>query len=338
MKVAILGLGHIGGSLAKALFCRNVEICCYDSNRDTVARAVDSGLSCVYDISDAIVEADLIVLAVPTTSVLSVLKEVLGRLKIQGTVGRKVVISDVSSTKSELMDRVFESVKNASSQVLEVEYLSLHPMAGKEGSGFDSSVKELLLASTWAILLERDPSSYAVSLVMKVIGSLDGRALFVDRNTHDEAVGLISHIPHLLSFAYTQLVQTSAIRDIALPLRAGSFRDLTRVANTDPDKVAAMVVPNRSSLVALIDDFMDILKTMRSSIDSQDRFLEFASPLSNFLMVHGGVSETYVEKTLTVHGDNLNSALLQLSKEGGLVDSIAKVLDQDIFEISFSVK
>ena len=337
MKVALVGLGHIGGSLAKALSGCDVEICCYDSNQDTVEAAMSSGLSCAHSISDVILEADLILLSVPTASILSVLDEILHRLSTRRTLGHRVVISDVSSTKSHFIDQAYDRVGNALYKGLEVEYLSLHPMAGKEGSGFDSSSGELLEASTWAVLLERDSSPHAVSLVMEVIGYLGGRGLFIDRIAHDRAVALISHIPHLVSFAYTQLVQSSDIKDLSLPLRAGSFRDLTRVAKTDPEKVAAMVVPNRGNLVPLIDDLIDIFGKVRSSIDTKDQFMEFASPLTASLVANDSDLGAPEKRTLTIHGDNLIPALMQISKEGGLVDSIVADLDQDLFEISFSV-
>ncbi len=337
MKVAVIGLGHIGGSFAKALLESNVYVTCYDSDECTRTHAKDAGLRCTDNVSDALSGADLVVLATPTSAIPMVLAEVVDCISKWEASAAQVVISDLSSTKSGFLDTAYEMVARLSSSTChDVEYLSLHPMAGREGSGFDSSDAQLIRSSTWAILMDQEHSFHAISVAMKVIGHLDGKGLFIDPKVHDQAVALISHVPHLMSLAYTQLLENSQIRGISLSLKAGSFKDMTRVAKTNSEKVAAMVVPNRDNLVTLVDDLIDILGVVKSNMRTQDSFVEFASPLAAFLSVTEQADNIQLSsKAITVRASELNAVLKEICTGGGLVQSISTDKDAEHVRVTF---
>ena len=232
-RVAVLGLGLVGGSLARLLHARAADVVGYDADRATRAAAAAAGLRVADDVAGAVAEADVVVLAVPLRVMGAVAAEVAAAAPSGATV------TDVGSVKGPVRQAV-------AAAGLGERYVGAHPMAGTEHSGFGASSADLLDGAPWAVTVEApgtDPGRLAAVLRL-VTGPLRGTAAVLTDELHDEATALISHVPHVLATQLLNAVAGAPVRDVALGLAAGSFRDGTRVAFTDPVRTEAMVTEN----------------------------------------------------------------------------------------------
>ncbi|RXR26313.1 prephenate dehydrogenase/arogenate dehydrogenase family protein [Oerskovia turbata] len=231
--VAVLGLGLIGGSLARRLARQGVTVTGYDSSVETRALAADAGIWVVEDVESLCASApDVLVLAVPLRAMRPVAGEVARHLPAT------TVVTDVGSVKGPVRE-VLEGCG------LGDRYVGAHPMAGTEESGFAASSAGLLDAARWAVTVtDRTRPERLATVLALVTGAAGGRAFVLTDDVHDEAAALISHVPHAFAIELLNLVSAAPVRGVALALAAGSFRDGTRVGRTDPRRTEAMLTEN----------------------------------------------------------------------------------------------
>jgi prephenate dehydrogenase len=228
--VAVLGLGLIGGSLARLLHARGVAVVGQDGDLPTVHAARDAGLTAVSSVAEAVAHADLVVLAVPLAAMRAVAKAVARHARPDAT------ITDVGSVKAPVRAAM-------TSAGLADRYVGAHPMAGTEHTGFAASSVDLLDAAPWVVTRPGDPDR-VLALLALLTGVLRARVLVLPEQVHDEAAALISHVPHVLATQLLNTVARADVREVALAMAAGSFRDGTRVAWADPSRTVAMVTDN----------------------------------------------------------------------------------------------
>lgn len=242
--VGIVGLGLIGGSLAKALQAAGVPVVTTDPASNEEARA--AGLSVVDDVAGlALHRPEIVVLAAPLRAMRSVAGELAEALA--GEPGWDPTVTDVGSVKAP----VREAVADAG---LAGRYVGAHPMSGTERSGFGASSAELMQGIPWAVTCAATEARVAgvagtdparLERVLRLVtGPLGGTAAVLTDDLHDEAAALVSHVPHVLANQLLGAVSGAPVRDLALGLAAGSFRDGTRVGLTDPRRTEAMVTEN----------------------------------------------------------------------------------------------
>jgi prephenate dehydrogenase len=231
--VAVLGLGLIGGSVARRLVDQGVTVTGFDPSAETRALAEAAGVRVAQDVEALCAEApDVLVLAVPLRAVRAVAAEVV-RHRAPST-----LVTDVGSVKGPVRD-VMEACG------LGAHYVGAHPMAGTEASGFAASSAGLLDGARWAVTIDARTRPVDVATVLSLVtGPAGGRAFVLSDEVHDEAVALVSHVPHAFAIELLNLVTTAPVREIALALAAGSFRDGVRVGRTDPRRTEAMLTEN----------------------------------------------------------------------------------------------
>jgi prephenate dehydrogenase len=236
-RVAVLGLGLVGGSLARLLHARGADAVGYDADPATRAAAAAAGLRVADDVAGAVAEADVVVLAVPLRTMGAVAAEV------AAAAPPGVTVTDVGSVKGPVRQAV-------AAAGLGDRYVGAHPMAGTERSGFGASSAALLDGAPWAVTVAAGPAAPGTdparlaAVLRLVTGRLGGTAAVLTDELHDEAAALISHVPHVLATQLLNAVAGAPVREVALGLAAGSFRDGTRVAFTDPARTQAMVTEN----------------------------------------------------------------------------------------------
>lgn len=231
-RVAVLGLGLVGGSLVRLLATRGVDVVATDVSPATRAAARRAGLAVADDVAACVAHADLVLLAAPLRAMPAVAADVAAHAPPSATV------TDVGSVKGP----VRSAVRDAG---LADRYVGAHPMAGTEHSGFGASDVALLDGVRWAVTVDPavDPARLAAVLAL-VTGPCSGAAAVLTDDVHDEAAALVSHVPHVVATQLLNAVAGAPVRDVALGLAAGSFRDGTRVAYTDPARTEAMVTQN----------------------------------------------------------------------------------------------
>ncbi len=255
----IIGLGMIGGSLAKALkenkFSR--QVIGFDTRSESLVLGVQLGVidEGFDDIQEAVSQADLIVLAVPVKSTASVLESIKPALKAQA------IISDVGSTKG--------SVIEAARQVfghIPANFVPAHPIAGSERSGVQASDSQLFNKHKVIITPHADASVQASLMIARMWQSVGAEVLHMEVSKHDEVLAATSHLPHLLAFSLVDsLAKESESLDI-FRYAAGGFRDFTRIAASDPTMWGDVCYANKDAILQQLDVFSAGLAQLREAV------------------------------------------------------------------------
>ncbi len=261
-KVALIGAGLIGGSIAIALREKKLvkEINCYDLNQAAGLKAVEYGAvdRCLQTASEAVEEADLVILAVPVLKTLDLLKEILPAVKTGA------LITDVGSTKGAIMAAI-EQVLPAS-----VYYIGGHPMAGSEESGISGADPALLENAVYVITPGPNSPESVVDNLCRMLLEIGAEPIIVDPLVHDRVVALVSHLPHLAAAVLVQSVTDSSEKELIHTLAAGGFRDSTRIALGNPDVWRDICISNRWALLSALKGFRKNLDTVEKLLSDQD--------------------------------------------------------------------
>jgi prephenate dehydrogenase len=260
MRIALLGFGLIGGSIARALRERgraaspDAHISAWTPSGDGPAAALRDG---VIDVAAAtpeatIAEADLVVLAGPAPVCLAQLDDLAGAW--QSAVAPGAVITDVASTKTAIVLRAAD---------LGLRFVGGHPMAGRETSGYAASSADLFVDRPWVIVPSADDA--AVERVEALATATGARPWRMTAAIHDEAVAAISHLPLVVAAALAEAVAggRSADRvDVALAagLASTGWRDMTRLARGDVAMGAGIVSTNGPAIASRMRDLIGVLE------------------------------------------------------------------------------
>ncbi len=253
-RVAIVGLGLIGGSLALALRGRCARLLAVE--RDPDARALAQARSVVDEVSEAperiLPQADVVVLATPVQAIV----ELLARLP-EWHPGPAVVL-DVGSTKTAIV---------AAMAALPPRFdpVGGHPMAGKETSGLAQAEAGLFRGAPFALTPLPRTTGRAKALAAALVESVGARALWLDPLTHDRWVAAVSHLPYLVSLALTLATPAEA----AVLLGPG-FRSTSRLAASSPRMMGDILSTNREAVLAALAGFEQRLAALRAALQAGD--------------------------------------------------------------------
>lgn len=260
-SVGIVGLGLIGGSIAKRLAATgSCKVYAYNRHQTMYKEARVLGITCVESVAElARMQPNVLILC----NSLAAMPEVLGEIS-RGINKQRTTLTDVGSVKG----LVREQVKAAG---LGDCYIGAHPMAGSEFTGWQASSAQLLDGALWAVSIDESSDFWRFLAVLRVIVALCGnRALVLNDSIHDASAALISHMPHVVSTALANVLCGSENRNVALQMSAGSWRDMTRVALTDPDRTRAMVEENRRNVADLLGSVIEELSFAKKMLERSD--------------------------------------------------------------------
>ena len=262
-RLAVIGLGLIGGSFAKGMrqsgLCREVVGC--DRDPATLRQAVPLGAvdDITDDLASAVQGADLIMLAVPVLAMEQVLGQ-LARLELG-----QAVITDAGSTKNAVVDAVRTAFGH-----LPPQFVPGHPIAGSERSGVEAADAHLFRNHKVILTPLAETSEAALALVRQSWSALGADVEDMPLADHDEVLAATSHLPHLLAFS---LVDTLASRSENLEIfryAAGGFRDFTRIAASDPVMWRDVFLANRDAVLRSLDNFTHDLSRLRAAVEDGD--------------------------------------------------------------------
>ncbi len=262
-RLAVIGLGLIGGSFAKGI--RQAGVCAevVGCDPDPMARRLALPLGVVDRVTDnlaeAVRDADVILLAVPVLAMEKVLAE-LATLSLG-----QAVLTDVGSTKG----AVVKAVEQAFGQIPPL-FVPGHPIAGSEKSGVEAARAELFRRHKVILTPLENTSEQALELVTRLWHCLGADVEAMPLADHDEVLAATSHLPHLLAFS---LVDTLAARSENLEIfryAAGGFRDFTRIAASDPVMWRDVFLANRDAVLRSLDDFTRDLSRLREAVEGRD--------------------------------------------------------------------
>jgi prephenate dehydrogenase len=239
LRIAIVGLGLMGGSLAKALHRHVYEIVAVDPNRHSLEMALAQGVISqgTSDLRAGVAKADMVILATPVRLIV----EILGNLPQLRTEG--CFVMDLGSTKAEIDDAM---------SVLPDSFGAIggHPMCGREQSGFQATSSSLYDGQTFILCRNRRTSQRAEDLAISIVEAIHAQPLFLDAVLHDEIVALTSHLPYLVAAMLTSRVAEEAMADGRYwQISATGLRDVSRLAGSNPQMMLDILNSNRQSIL-----------------------------------------------------------------------------------------
>lgn len=262
-RVAVIGLGLIGGSLASAIRRNKLAatVVGVDARADELALGLELGVidEAGSDIRGAVTGADLVVLAVPVRAMRAVLAEV------RPWLAPEAILTDVGSTKSSFVADVEAVFGSLSPRVIPG-----HPIAGSEKSGIRAANPELFSCHKVILTPADNADAQALADLKKLWEGCGATVLTMSVAYHDEVLAATSHLPHLIAFS---LVDTLAGEDGNMDIfryAAGGFRDFTRIAASDPVMWHDIFLSNRDAILRVIDHFTHDLDQLRTAIADQD--------------------------------------------------------------------
>jgi prephenate dehydrogenase len=257
-RLAILGLGLIGGSFALAAREHGLakDIVAFDPNLETIAEAsvlgiIEQGFSSALD---AVYEADAVILAAPVRAILRLLPEVAPQLS------EGVFVMDLGSTKRAIVAAMNELPEH-------VRAVGGHPMAGKEVAGFAAAEPTLFMGATFALCPTARTDGRARELAETVANALGARPLWTEAEAHDEAVARISHLPYLMAAA---LAHAAAPEGLSRSLASTGYRDTSRLAMSEPTMMLDILMTNPAPLRAALAQASEALAILDAFLEAGD--------------------------------------------------------------------
>jgi len=263
-RLCIIGVGLIGGSLARAL--RQNNACEYivgcSRNESHLQRAKELGVIDDFstDVATAVKDADMIVVCVPLRSMQAIFT------KIDGAVSDDAIITDVGSAKTSVEQAARQGLVNHIAQ-----FVPGHPIAGTEKSGVEASFAELFQKSRVILTPMPENTPEQVARVQSMWEAAGAHVKHMGLEHHDEVLAATSHLPHILAFSLVETLASMSDRDEIFQYAAGGFRDFSRIASSDPIMWRDICIENQDAILKLMDRYMEDLKQLQESIRNQDQ-------------------------------------------------------------------
>jgi len=250
VRIALLGLGLIGGSIARAVRSYGWPVVAWTPAGEGPRRALEAGVidEAAPTVAAAVAGADLVVLAAPASACLALLDEMAGPAR--AALRPDAVVTDVASTKVLLVERA---------RALGLRFVGGHPMAGREASGFDAADPTLFQDRPWVVVAPPDDERAAGPVEM-LAAACGGRPVRMGAAEHDAAVAAISHAPLVLAVALVEAMAGGPGEPeadgwpAAASLASGGWASATRLALGDPAMGAAIARTNAGPMAAKLRD------------------------------------------------------------------------------------
>ncbi len=270
MKVTIIGLGLIGASIAKALR-DTAHITGIDMSNQVIRQALEDGVISDGGTDMAIASgSDIVIIAVPVGSIVD------EAVRVIRHISENTVLTDTGSTKAHIVrsiDKVFPS------------FVGSHPIAGKENPGYTHSQSDLFKDAMTIITPSASTRQDCIVKVKQLWETCNSRTHIMDPVKHDQLMAIISHMPHLLSYASMSMAGDLHIHK---QLLGAGFRDFTRIAASDPLMWRDIFLENKDNILPLIDKYVEELKFVRTLIE-EGNTKDLEKALSSYAQIKRGL-------------------------------------------------
>lgn len=265
LNVTIIGLGHIGGSLASSLkqtHGSKILLNGIDKSNSTIKKAKKSNLFSevsTLKLNTKIQKSDIVFLASSIQSMPQLFSE-LAKINFE----KKVVISDVGSVKHE----VFKAAKRLLPK--QFDFVGGHPIAGTEKIGFANLVEGLFDGKPVFVSGTRADRT-SIAMIVKIWESLGSSVYFVSPEKHDKIFGYLSHLPHILAFGLKNMVNKSLSKAELVKYGGTSYRDYSRISQSSEDLWSEIFLSNRKNLLKTIKDFKKYLDKLEGLLNHNSK-------------------------------------------------------------------
>ena len=257
-SICIVGLGLMGGSLAKALKDHTRKLIAVDRHAATRQMALSEGTVDIVtsDLEYGLEGADLVVLATPVHNILQILQD-LPRFRPDGC-----LVTDLGSTKKEICSAMSALPDSFSA-------IGGHPMCGKETAGYGAADADLFRGQTFVLTRTARTNKKIEDLTLSLIEHIEAKPMFLPPLEHDQLVAAASHLPYLIS---ANLMHHAAkIKDERIwPVSASGFRDTTRLAGSDPRMMLDILLTNQEAVLSQLAQYKTSLEVLYHLLNDND--------------------------------------------------------------------
>lgn len=260
IKIGFIGLGLIGGSVAKAIrkYYPGYEIIAFDKNRETLALAVQENIidTACSSIDENFKGCGYLFLCTPVscnTAYLAQLKDLLDG---------NCILTDVGSVKTSIHEEII-------ALDMEENFIGGHPMAGSEKSGFSNSKAHLIENAYYILTPSKKVSKEKINRYRSFVSTLKAIPVILDYREHDCITGTISHLPHIIAATLVNYVRDNDTKDeLMKALAAGGFKDITRIASSSPVMWQQICLKNGSNISHILSGYIQALEKAKAAVDS----------------------------------------------------------------------
>ncbi len=293
MKITVIGLGLIGGSIARDL--RNsgfaTELLGVEANEEHQKKALELGLvDRVLPLVEGVKDTDIVIIAIPVDKTQAILPTVLDLID-SGT-----TVTDMGSTKKQLVDSVANHKRRKN-------YVPAHPMSGTENSGPTAALEGLFQGKIAIVCDQEDSGPQHIALVEKLFQNLGMDIAYMTADEQDHSTAFVSHLPHAAAYALANAVQAKEDRNIIFDLASGGFRSTVRLAKSSGSMWHPIFQQNRTYVVEALNVYIKHLTEFRDCMKKEDdqKMWELIESANNIRNILGGANPNLVrnEETLT---------------------------------------
>jgi len=258
MKIGIIGLGLMGGSLGIALKAcdPNYHIVGLDHNEGHCSQALELKLvDKIAESLDEIKTCDVIFLSIPVGGIISVLQNM-------RDVSSDCAIIDMGSTKEKIISSIPQKIRK--------NFVASHPMAGTEKFGPTAAIKDLYKGQVVVLCDLEESGKHQQETALKLYHEIGMKLVFMGAREHDRHAAFISHMPHALSYALANAVMSQEDPKSIIALAGGGFRDMSRIAKSSPRMWEDIFRQNKGNLLTAIDYFNTELKRCQEMVEKEE--------------------------------------------------------------------
>ncbi|PRB01817.1 prephenate dehydrogenase [Chryseobacterium sp. MYb7] len=261
MKISIIGVGLIGGSMALKLKQKNIANFIYgiDNNTQHISDALDLKIiDAGVDLEHGIKNSDLIILAIPVDAARKLLPTVLDLVSDQQTV------MDAGSTKAGIVNTVKDHPKRS-------RFVAFHPMWGTENNGPKSAIAESFSGKAGVICNKEESAEDALNIVEQVVNALDMHMIYMDAQDHDVHTAYISHISHITSYALANTVlEKEREEETIFQLASSGFSSTVRLAKSHPEMWVPIFKQNKENVLDVLNEHISQLRKFKAALEKEN--------------------------------------------------------------------
>lgn len=259
----IIGIGLIGGSLSRSLRRAGYQgkITGIDRSEAVLSRAKELKLidEASFSIDQVAPSADMIVVAVPVAQTKAILSAIKPHIR------PSTIITDVGSTKSDVVQSAYEALGDKIAH-----FIPAHPIAGRETNGPDAAIDDLFEGKKLVITALPENKQEFIDRVVKMWKHCHAVIQFLTPEDHDNVFALVSHLPHLLSYALVDQVARHEKADLMFQYAASGFRDFTRIAGSSPEMWRDISIANQKQLLMELDCYIETVQHLRKMLEQKE--------------------------------------------------------------------
>ncbi len=315
--IGIIGLGLIGGSIAKALRVKspNIRITAFGRKDEPLKKAFLEGVINEYSTSNLNIFKDcgVIFICTPVDEIVKYAKE------LSKIISPGCILTDVGSTKAQIMDKI--------SACKGVCFIGGHPMAGSEKTGYDAAKSFLFENAYYIFTPSPDTSRKQLNIMTSLAETIGAIPIIMQPKLHDYSVAAISHLPHIIAASLVSTVKSADSPEFKMQLlAAGGFKDITRIASGSPDIWRSICESNKAPLLVMLENFKNQLMLFEQSLNTGgDNLYDFLKNAKDYRDGFTNKSNALLNRLYEIKVD--------VEDKPGIIAKIATILSENHINI-----